>query len=259
MYLYETHLHTLQGSACGNSQGHEYIRRYQDLGYSGIFVTDHFIHGNTMVDRSLDWKEFVKRFCEGFEDAYNEGLKTGFQVFFGWEQTFEGDDFLVYGFDKQWLLEHPEVKYWTRKEQFDQARAIGGCVVQAHPFRERGYIQAVHLSPWLCDAFEVVNCGNTPMQDLSALRFAKKHNLAMTAGSDIHSITQIAPGQLSGVSFPKPLTSVQDYGRALRGEMDYALVVPAERTSDGEPEPPELPVDLRDANDRSIDVPYPLF
>ena len=180
-------------------------------------------------------------------------------MFFGWEETFEGDDFLVYGFDKEWLLDHPGVKYWSRKEQFAQARARGGCVVQAHPFRERGYISAVHLSPYLCDAFEVVNCGNTPKQDLSALHFAQKHSLRMTAGSDIHSTSQMERGQLSGVSFARPLNSVFDYARALRGELDYTLVVPAERTSDGVPEPPVLPVDLRDADDRSIPVYGPLF
>lgn len=259
MYLYETHLHTNQGSACGNSQGHEYIRRYRDLGYTGIFVTDHFVRGNCVVDRAKNWPEFVKRFCEGYEDAYNEGLKINFPVFFGWEETFDGDDFLVYGFDKEWLIKHPEVQHWSRKEQYEQTLLHGGCVVQAHPFRERGYISTVHLSPWLCDALEVVNCGNTPQQDLSALRFAQKHGLRMTGGSDIHSVTQMAPGQLSGVAFAQPLGSIFDYARALRGERDYTLVVPADRTSDGVPEMPVLPLDLRDADDRSIPVPHPLF
>ncbi len=45
-FLYETHLHTCQGSACGVTPGREYPKRFQDLGYDGIFVTDHFFQGN---------------------------------------------------------------------------------------------------------------------------------------------------------------------------------------------------------------------
>ncbi len=259
MYLYETHLHTVQASACGRSFGREYIKPYQDLGYTGIFVTDHFMGGNCAVERSLPWKEFVYRFCAGFEDARNEGAKHNFQVFFGWEETFDGDDFLVYGLTPEWLLEHPEVRYWTRKEQYDAVHAQGGCVVQAHPFRERDYISTVHLSPKLSDAFEVVNIGNTPQQDASARKYAQKHGLRMTAGTDIHSVTQVTPELLSGMAFEKPLRDIQDYVRAVQGQMECTLIVPPGREFDGEPPFPFLPVDVRDENDRSIPVPNPLF
>ena len=52
-YLYETHMHTNQASACGRSPGRDYIQKYIDAGYSGIIITDHFYHGNCGVDRSL--------------------------------------------------------------------------------------------------------------------------------------------------------------------------------------------------------------
>ena len=42
-FLYETHLHTCQGSACGVSEGKEYPVFYQDMGYDGIIVTDAMI------------------------------------------------------------------------------------------------------------------------------------------------------------------------------------------------------------------------
>ena len=47
MYKYETHLHTCEASACASAKGEEQARRYKELGYDGIIVTDHFFNGNT--------------------------------------------------------------------------------------------------------------------------------------------------------------------------------------------------------------------
>ena len=52
-YRYETHLHTCESSACGVAHGRDYIAFYRDLGYRGLFVTDHFFGGNTAVGQSL--------------------------------------------------------------------------------------------------------------------------------------------------------------------------------------------------------------
>ena len=54
-YTYETHLHTCRASLCGKSEGSEHVRYYKELGYTGIFVTDHFFGGNTAVPRDLPW------------------------------------------------------------------------------------------------------------------------------------------------------------------------------------------------------------
>ncbi|MDR0878680.1 MAG: histidinol-phosphatase, partial [Treponema sp.] len=106
-YLYETHLHTALSSACGVSLGSEYISRYIDLGYSGIIVTDHFYRGNTAICYRLTWRDWVNKFCRGYEETKEEGDRLGLDVFFGWEETFDGaDDYLIYGLDKAWLLEH---------------------------------------------------------------------------------------------------------------------------------------------------------
>ena len=83
-YLYETHLHTAQASACGHSKGADYISFYKEKGYTGIIVTDHFLNGNTSVPASLPWEERINLFCQGYEDAKKEGDKQGLQVFFAW-------------------------------------------------------------------------------------------------------------------------------------------------------------------------------
>ena len=103
-YLYETHMHTSEGSACAKNSGAEMARVYAVAGYTGIIITDHFFYGNTAVDRTLPWSEWVERHCLGYEHAKEEGDRLGLQVFFGWESGYRGTEFLVYGPDKQWLL-----------------------------------------------------------------------------------------------------------------------------------------------------------
>ena len=250
-YLYETHLHTREGSACGVSSGREYIQRYLDLGYTGIIITDHFFRGNSAVDRSLPWKKWVQNFCRGYEDARDEGLRRGLDVFFGWEETFEGDDYLVYGLDSEWLLEHPEAARWTRKEQLDEVRRYGGCVVQAHPFRASYYIKSIRLSPECVDAVEIANGGNERADDALARVYAQRINVPVTAGSDIHFAGDVRSDTVFGVYLEKKMVTIADYVGAVRNNSIKGLKHPAGRCDFRGDERVTLPVDIRDSEDRS--------
>ena len=188
VYRYETHLHTRQGSACGVSTGAEQARFYRDLGYTGIFVTDHFTGGNTAVPRDLPWRERVDWFCSGYEDALAEGQKVGLDVFFAWEQNFEGDEYLVYGPDRAWLLAHPDVEHWTRRRQLEEIHRAGGAVIQAHPFRDRDYIKYILLGRKYCDGIEVANTFNHRWNDACARRYAEIFDLPVIAGTDNHNL-----------------------------------------------------------------------
>lgn len=226
-WLYDTHFHTLHGSGCAISRGPDYFERYKRLNYDGIIVTDHFWRGYTAVDRRLPWRKFVDAFCHGYEETREAGEKAGLAVFFGWEETIEGDDYLVYGLDKEWLYRHPEVKGWTRTQQLQQVHRYGGCVVQAHPFRDRDYIDAIHLGP--ADAYEVGNAGNEAAYDVQAYRWAKRHGLRMTAGSDIHSARQFPDDHLMGLYFDRELRSIGDFVTAIRQGEGYSLKMPEGR------------------------------
>ena len=252
-YLYETHLHTCQSSACGISMGRDYIQRYLDQGYAGIMVTDHFFRGNCAVDRSLPWERWVERFCRGYKDALEEGTRRGLDVFFGWEETFDGDDYLVYGLDREWLLEHPEIRYWTRKEQFDEVRRNGGCVVQAHPFRQHYYISCVHLSAGCVDAVEAANSGNSEQSyDALAYMYARKLGLPVTAGSDIHRAQDIRTDTIFGVYLDKKMETIGDYVSAIRNDAIRGLKISSGRCDFHGDEKVILPLDIRDDNDRSV-------
>ena len=152
-FLYDTHIHTSQASKCGGSTGAEHARAYKELGFQGIIITDHFFGGNTAVPRDLPWKERVDIFCSGYEDALIEGQKIGLDVFFGWEQNFMHDEYLIYGLDKRWLLDHPEMEHWTRAQQLSEVHKYGGCVVQAHPFRDRNAWAFSTATRWRCSTW----------------------------------------------------------------------------------------------------------
>ena len=185
-FLYETHLHTRLSSGCGRSSGAEHVRYYHSLGFTGIFITDHFFGGNCAVPRDLPWEERIDLFRAGFDDAWNEGQKCGLDVFFAWEETFEGDDYLIYGLSPEWLKKHPQAGHWTHRQQYEAVHAAGGCVVQAHPFRCRDYIHMITLNREFVDAVEVGNAGNHQIEDAAAKRYAERFGLFETCGSDNH-------------------------------------------------------------------------
>ena len=225
-YLYETHMHTMEASKCSDSPAREYISRYRDFGYDGIIITDHFYHGNCAIDRSLPWPEFVRRFCLGYYHAREEGERQGFPVFFGWEENFHGDEYLIYGLDDQFMLAHPEMLEWTREEQHRAVRAAGGCVVQAHPFRARDYIRDIWLSPYFVDGIEGVNTANEDVWNTLALRYAASLGLPVTAGSDNHHVNAMRAEVLGGVLLDRPLTSGADYVRVILDRAPIGLYLP---------------------------------
>ncbi|GHV89811.1 hypothetical protein AGMMS50268_03140 [Spirochaetia bacterium] len=244
-YLYETHLHTSQTSVCGESRGRDYIQAYKDQGYAGIIVTDHFYKGNCAVSRNLPWREWVNQFCRGFEDARNEGARRGLDVFFGWEETFDGDDYLIYGLDREWLLEHPESARWSRKDQYRAVQQAGGCVVQAHPFRQHYYIHQISLAPALVDAVEAANAGNHEQSyDALAMRYAKKLKIPVTAGSDIHEVSQLEAGYIFGVYLDKKMAAITDYVAAIKGNAIVGLKTSPGRCDSRGNERVSLPVEI---------------
>lgn len=252
MYLYETHLHTSAASACARSAGAEYISYYKGLGYDGIIVTDHFFNGNCSIPKNLPWEERVDLFCRGYEEAKAEGDRQGLKVFFAWECRFDGDEFLVYGLDSHWLKNHPDMMEWDHITHYERIRADGGLVVQAHPFRERGYLSEVYVHPHQCDAFEVANAGNPFGQNRMAYRYAMAHHITMTAGSDIHLAGSTGNGFLYGMEFGKPLHSITDFVARIKKGAGFSLHVPKEQLIWQEGTANQLPVFIFDRHNAPI-------
>lgn len=252
-YRYETHMHTCQASACGQSTGREHARFYKEMGYQGIIITDHFFGGNTAVPRNLSWKERVEWFCTGYEDALAEGQRIGLDVFFGWEQGYRGDEYLVYGLDKHWLLQHPEVENWNRREQLEGVHQAGGCVIQAHPFRDRDYIRLIRLGLQFADGIEVANAGNFPYNDAYALKYAQEYDLLTTAGSDNHwsDPAKWASGGLMGIETDERLHSIQDWVQLVKSRRGFHPIIPEGRFEVNLKETPDLNTYWFDENEKA--------
>lgn len=227
-YLYETHMHTSEGSKCAVSSGAEQARAYKENGYTGIIVTDHNWGGNTAVDRSLPYEEWIDTFFKGYENAKAEGDKIGLQVFRGMEAGFGGPELLIYGFSVSEMKKHPELWQASAREMTDIFHKMGAMVIQPHPFREAFYIHEIITYEDFVDGIEIVNAShsnphdgsrNKCVYDEKAIKLAADNNLPGTAGSDQHS-TEAFGG---GVAFPTPLKDINDYNSRILNREDYVL------------------------------------
>ena len=90
-YLYETHLHTAGVSACGASTGTEMARFMKKSGFDGIFVTDHFVGGNTagtsgqplfiQLESGGVFRVCTRRcLAQNGEDIYNKGFSPDIRM-----------------------------------------------------------------------------------------------------------------------------------------------------------------------------------
>ncbi len=220
-FKYETHAHTAETSRCARLFGAEMVRFYKSKGYTGLFITDHFFNGNTTVprDRNLPWEERVALFEAGYLAAKKEGDRIGLDVLMGWEYTWAGgNDFLIYGLDRDWLLANPEQLSWHPREYMKRVQADGGLVVHAHPFREAAYIDCIKLAPAETEGVEIYNACRTPQENEAAKWYAEFYGKLCIGGTDNHVGERDC---LAGVSFAERITDIRHFVRAIRaGEHD---------------------------------------
>lgn len=186
MYLYETHLHTAPVSKCGKVGVRENLEFYKSAGYTGVFITNHFIDGNINIDKALPYEELIEFYCSDYEEAVKIGKELGISVFFGMESSYRGTDFLIYGLDKAWLLRHPEIRDMKKSEQLKFFMDEGALVIQAHPFLEASYIDHIRLYPRCIHGVEVFNACRSDFQNDMAKHYADAYNLIHFAGTDNH-------------------------------------------------------------------------
>lgn len=210
-FKYETHLHTAESSACSIASARDQVDFYAEKGYTGIIVTDHFLNGNTTVPREgLSWKEKIEKFCTGYAKALHRGKQVGLDVFFGWEASFGGTDFLTYGLSPKWLLENEKIMDMPYWDYLRYVRDEGGFIVHAHPFREAGYIiGGIKLKPRDTDAVEIINANRTDFENKMAKEYAKNYGIAPFAGSDNHE--SYGQKKLAGIKTKERANSIIDF------------------------------------------------
>ena len=117
MFLYETHLHTSPVSKCARVGVEETLKFYKDIGYDGVFITNHFLDGNLNFDKTRPYNEQIEFYFSDYEEGVKLGKQLGIKVFCGVELSYRGTDFLIYGLDKQWYLAHPEIMEMKKKNK----------------------------------------------------------------------------------------------------------------------------------------------
>ncbi len=218
-YLYETHCHSSESSACARNTAVEMARAHKEYGYTGMILTNHNWGGNTAISRELAWGDFLDAFFAPYHLAKEWGDANDFQVFPGYEAGYDGTEFLIYGIDIEWMYDHPEIRDATVAEQFDIIHSGGGIVVHAHPYREAFYIREIRLFPEYVDAVEGINAAHCPYLGLpdnrsfneKALKYAAKIGKVITGGSDSHAVN--LPG--GGMAFPRRIRDIHDFAHTV--------------------------------------------
>ena len=214
MYKYETHLHTYPVSRCAKASCEESLDFYKRLGYDGVFITNHFLDGNINIESIEPYHRKIEFYFSDYEKALVYGKKIGIKVFCGVEISHGGTDFLIYGLDKKWYLKHPEIMKMRKSEELAFLADSGALIVQAHPFREAGYIDHIRLYPRRIHGVEVINACRTDFENEMAKIYAEKYELLKFAGSDNHSAGRQT--HLAGMQSEKPINSEKDFISALK-------------------------------------------
>lgn len=206
-------MHTAESSACASASAREQVIQYRSAGYDGILVTDHFINGNSAVDRSLPWDQMMADQFKGYREAAIAGEELNFKVYQGIEYAYHGTEFLVIGLGQEWFTSHPEVVDMKPKEFLNAFRDAGAAVIQAHPYRQASYIKTIRLFPDEVDAIEGFNHRNDREWNDDACHLALIHNKPVTAGSDCHRIGECH----SGIAVERPIEDTADLIRLIKG------------------------------------------
>ena len=131
-YKIQMHTHTSPCSKCGAMTPEEFALALKENGYSGGVLTNHFYGGNSGIDRSLPWEEFVEFYKKDYEDCLEAAKKYDVDILFGLEEgLYGGKEILVYGITPELIAAHPELVERNPERWADVVRKAGGLVIQA--------------------------------------------------------------------------------------------------------------------------------
>lgn len=209
--IFDLHIHTTKGSADSSLSPEDLILEAERLGLRGLCLTEH--------SGPWDKHEFAR-----FAAAHNVVLVRAM------EADTDLGHILAFGLDQY------QSGFHKAAELCRAARAAGGFVVSAHPFRgvlgrhmrERPYLYRslpneplpqlpedalAHPVFQLADAVEVVNGGTADEENAFAMAVASKLGMPVTGGSDAHSVHGL--GRYV-TAFPDEIHTQDEFITALR-------------------------------------------
>ncbi len=209
--FFDLHAHSSGISPCCRMNAEQVIDVAKEAGYDGIVLTNHY---QSSYMKGSSPADFAARYYAEYENAAKYGESVDFLVFFGVEVTMNkhgGAHMLLYGVDRDFLLNHPDLYDMTQEELFAAVHGAGGVMVQAHPMRGN---KNVLLDPLFLDGIEI-NChkvypDGSHIEELTAI--AGSNGLILTCGCDYHAD---APRPHGGTVLPDHITDSTDLARFL--------------------------------------------
>lgn len=215
-YKYELHSHTAETSQCAKITAEELVKKYKELGYSGIVITNHYSDFTFSLKDMFNKKLRTGHYLAGYREAKKYETED-FSVLLGIELRFflNGNDYLIFGVTEELVEKMPFLlpMYLKRTSKFFKKN---GCIIiQAHPFRPYIY----RANPKYLDGVEIMNGKSSKEENEKALMWAEKKNLKIrTAGSDCHRVTGAG---LSGIITNEKIRANEDLLRILKsGEFE---------------------------------------
>lgn len=201
MFL-DLHAHSAGISRCCRAPITKVLEVAKTTGFDGIVLTNHYTRAY-FAEGEED--AFTEQYIAEYEAACTCGAALGLRVLFGMEvgmERYTPVHLLVYGITPDMLRALPTLYDMTQAELYAHVHALGGVVVQAHPFRKN---KNNLLDTALLDGVEL-NChplykDGTHRGGLCGI--AARDGLFVTCGCDYHADTHRAK---AGTYLPDDIT-----------------------------------------------------
>ncbi len=203
MYKTDLHCHTSELSGCSSESTSDTVKRYAELGYTSVVITNHFTSGG-LRKSGLSYEAYVDKHFEIAEEGAR--IMAGrLNVIPGMELCINSarNDYLIFGATREVMYAIPDVFDMELSDIHDHLSANGCLLIQAHPMRWGISL----VKPQWIDGYEVLNTHvNHPNHNDIAMLIAKSiggEGKILTAGSDHHDLEQTPS---SGIMTDEPIT-----------------------------------------------------
>lgn len=182
-YKIELHSHSNPVSHCSEIAPKRVVEAYNELGFDGIVLTNHF---NANVLCGDTYEEMAEYYLKDYYEAKETGDRLGIKVYLGVEirHPENKNEYLVYGVDEQDIQDMVKFIYGDYPTFYKGFKNARNVILQAHPFRKN----MVRQVPELLDGMEVFNCHPHHNSNIAvASRYADQYpHFIKTAGTDFH-------------------------------------------------------------------------
>lgn len=180
-YPFELHAHSNPASGCSELSPAELVERCKAAGASGLVLTNHAVWWMKETPK----EEWCAQYLKDYRETKEAGEHLGLNVILGFEIRFMDteNDYLVFGFDEQFI---PTVYDWmdkTAKDFYDAFHSEDVLMIQAHPNRNN----MVEMGRDCVDGYEVFNLHPGHNSRVAvASRLHQKNGGVITGGTDLH-------------------------------------------------------------------------